>query len=134
MFRWCSNRLLHALALAWAVAFFVVVVPGHRGAMIPLGHDGAAAGEGGAYCPMCTVTGGAERADDHGSPSAPPVDAPVNCLLCFLKATVDSPPPVVLPPVFFYEIDFCLYTPRVIEAVSCTSQRSISVRGPPVIA
>lgn len=115
------------------VAFFVVVVPGHRRGLVSLpGHSAADSGTGFAvtmpYCPLCVLV-------DRGGPGgAPPADAPVNCALCFLKTNLDTPPALDLPPVFAERLDYLLFAPRRVAAVTCATQYRLCGRAPPSAA
>jgi hypothetical protein len=84
------------VVLAWAIAWFGAVLPGHQRGAVQLpegrqtaaGHATASQVEPAIGCPMCA--GG-------DSPDAPS-DAPPRgrCALCQLLATLDVPPAVVL--------------------------------------
>lgn len=113
--------------LCWVVAFFVVIVPGHRRGVIELpGHqtDSDSAVYAG-FCPLCVMI----PVGNSGDP--PPADAPVNCAICFLKANLDTPPQVVLPPVFFEQMDYLLNSPVSVTVISVAPQFWIRGRAPP---
>ncbi|QNN22893.1 hypothetical protein HED60_11645 [Planctomycetales bacterium ZRK34] len=77
-----TQRNLQIFILAWAVAWFVAIVPAHqRGAVVVPGAEPAAAS-----CDSCCESGGKSRPDD-------PVQ---RCAVCHIVAKLDVPPAVEL--------------------------------------
>ncbi|MEM9418554.1 MAG: hypothetical protein AAGA25_05785 [Planctomycetota bacterium] len=76
------------------------------------------------FCPLCTIS------DD----SSAPADAPVSCAICHLKSNLNTPPVLLVPPVFVDELDYALFELRELELVSASSQHRILGRAPPTHA
>ncbi|MBB6431638.1 hypothetical protein [Algisphaera agarilytica] len=119
-------------ALLWVVGFFVVFMPAHRRGIVALPNaplaqmaDPADSSKSDKpFCPLCTIS--------QDTPA--PADAPVSCAICHLKANLDTPPTLIVPPVFVDELDYALFELRELELVSAASQHRILGRAPPTHA
>ncbi|MEM7625442.1 MAG: hypothetical protein AAF333_07435 [Planctomycetota bacterium] len=123
-----ASQWFRITALLWVVGFFVVFMPAHRRGVVTLpGADHAVAGEDGepvaAACPLCTT------AAADGEPL--PADAPVNCVVCHLKAGLDVPPNIILAPAFIDELDFLLADITPHPSPLFASQTTLHGRAPP---
>ena len=119
--------------LLWVGLFFVVVMPGHRRGLIALpGHQPASLASAAAgpdfspapYCPLCTLL---------PKDAKQPVDAPVSCALCFLKANLEAPPAISLPPRFFDTLDYQFAVARSTQCHDVASTSVYAGRGPPTV-
>lgn len=126
-----NARWFRVAALLWVVGFFVVFVPAHRRGIVQLpGHDATLTTADQAtrpYCPLCVLTPRSLSEEDR-----PPADAPVNCAICFLKASIDLPPTAILAPAFVAELDFLIHRYDAEESPLLAPQRSLHGRAPPV--
>ncbi|MEO1237640.1 MAG: hypothetical protein AAFX76_12705 [Planctomycetota bacterium] len=117
-------------ALLWVLLFFVVIMPGHRRGVIAMtshGTESAAvsqeSAEGAkAFCPLCSWGSSGEST---------PADSPANCAICFLKAGLTTPPPVVTPPAFVAELDYLLLVFSEADAAVLAVPQRIRGRAPP---
>ncbi len=131
-----DSSILRIAALVWLTGFFVVFVPAHRRGVVALpGQAMAQAGEA-PYCPLCTVPppasgGRGDAASTPPAPWAPPADAPVNCGVCHLRANLDQPPAVIVPPTFVAELAFLLFEPRHLDVAALEASLDHPARGPP---
>jgi hypothetical protein len=123
-----ESRTLRLAALFWVVGFLVVFVPAHQRGIVSRGVDRSVAlPSAGAqtqkpYCPLCVVSRDGEPA---------PADAPVNCAVCHLKAGLDLPAAVVLPPHFFAALDFLIGRFSAGDAPTIAGQITLHGRAPP---
>lgn len=62
-----------------------------------------------------------------------PGDAKVNCAICHLKAGLDVPPPVILPPRFVAELEFLIPAATAPGSFPLTPQLLLRSRGPPIV-
>lgn len=133
-----DSHTLRWLMLLWVGLFFVVVVPGHRRGVVQLPGHGDAGGAGGAYdaamkesaagayCPLCVlVPSGADV-------PRPPIDAPVSCAICFLKANLDAPPSAVTPPEFVAAVVYVLTDVRAVSVPRWVPRWACRGRAPPI--
>ncbi|MEM9881662.1 MAG: hypothetical protein AAF800_01945 [Planctomycetota bacterium] len=127
MRKFIAGPTTRVLILIWVVAFFVVIVPGHRRGIVQLPSNApiGATEVSRAYCPLCALL------PSGSSQDRPPADAPGSCAICFLKANVDTPPPLVLPPSFDDRLDYLLLSPHRLAAVDLAPQHRLRGRAPP---
>lgn len=132
------RRLTHIAVLAYAVAFFGVVMPAHRPGAVPLPGVKAAGVDasgsvvrGGASCPLCFAFG----VGSPGESETPPTHHKSGCALCHLKGQLDTPPPAVVA-ALGVEVDLGELSPPAVTPLVSQVDAHGCVRGraPPSVA
>ncbi|NBC11252.1 MAG: hypothetical protein GVY24_05875 [Planctomycetes bacterium] len=130
------RKALRILALAWVLAWFGIVLPGHqRGAVRLPGQSSdtteaetTAAAPGGKPCPLCVREPGGGEGDD--SPAVPIRGG--CCAICQFMATLSTPPIFVFDPPDSYLLDL-LAAPDVAGLRDVCELPTSRSRGPPPI-
>ncbi|MEQ9453704.1 MAG: hypothetical protein RLN76_03810 [Phycisphaeraceae bacterium] len=119
-----SNKL-RWLMITWCVLWFAVILPGHkRGAIALPGEAQNAANV--SFCPLCDLI----KTSPDGNPLQP---CSGGCLICHLKAGLNTPPPaMVFDPIIILLDDLPLILePSQIDTIE--PSHIIAGRAPPVV-
>ena len=126
-----SNTLRLAV-LAWFAGWLLFVMPGHKRGIVrlPGAPEAAVAAEQASCCeptPSCCETGDTQPCDE---PPAP-IDPAKHCAICFLKAHLTDPPPVVLYTPYLGELDELAFHVESSIADGLSAPRQLRGRAPP---
>lgn len=109
MRRLIRSNSLRLVVLAWFACWLLMVMPGHKRGIVTLPGSKASTHQAVDDCckpkPSCCDTSGAGT--DHCEPDgpAPPSDPARHCAICFLKAQLTDPPPLVFYTPYLGELD-----------------------------
>lgn len=106
---WMKGRLrntMHWAVLVWFALWMGVIMPGHtRGAVRLPGMDEA---PDGASC-CCSADSGCDTTDGGDENDKTPADPAKCCAICYVNATLNTPPPLTLYTPYLGQLDEIAY-------------------------